>query len=140
MAGEVNIDPRTPCIIGVARQTWHPDEVGPEGAPEPLDMWEQVARAAATDAGRPDAITAIDGLNLVYCQTWQYDDAVQRLSDRLGADPKQRCYSGIGGTMGQQLVNATATRTRSSRTTSGRSRGSRHRIRVRWRTRSSRPG
>ena len=73
-------------------------------------MWEHVARAAAADAGRPGAITAIDGLNIVYCQTWQYDDAVVRLADRLGADPQQRCYSGIGGTMGQQLLNATATR------------------------------
>jgi acetyl-CoA C-acetyltransferase len=106
----VSINPRSPCIIGVARHTWHPEDVGPEGAPEPLDMWEHVARAAAADAGRPDAITAIDGLNLVYCQTWQYDDAVQRVADRLGADPKQRLYSGIGGTTGQQLVNATATR------------------------------
>jgi acetyl-CoA C-acetyltransferase len=106
----MSVDPRTPCIIGVARRTWHPEDVGAEGAPEPLDMWEQVARAAADDAGRPDAVTQLDGLNLVYCQTWQYDDAVQRLADRLGADPKQRFYSGIGGTMGQQLVNATAMR------------------------------
>ncbi len=104
------IAPNAPCIIGVARKTWHRDDVGPEGAPEPLDMWEHVARAAAADAGRPDAITAIDGCNLVYSQTWQYDDAVQRLADRLRADPKQRHYSGIGGTMGQQLMNATATR------------------------------
>ena len=105
-----SIDPRTPCIIGVARHTWHPDDVGADGAPEPLAMWEHVARAAAADAGRADLVEHLDGINIVYCQTWQYDDAVARLADRLGADPKHRFYSGIGGTTAQQLVNATAER------------------------------
>ena len=86
----MTIDQNAPCIIGVARRTWHPEDVGPEGAPEPLDMWEQVARAAAADAGRPEIIAGIDGLNIVYSQTWQYDDAVLRVAERLGADPKQR--------------------------------------------------
>jgi acetyl-CoA C-acetyltransferase len=103
-------DPRAPCIIGVARRTWHPEAVGDAGAPEPLAMWEEVARAAAADAGRPDLVTQLEGINIVYCQTWQYDDAVERLANALGADPKQRFYSGIGGTMGQQLVDATAQR------------------------------
>jgi acetyl-CoA C-acetyltransferase len=104
------VDPRSPCIIGVARHTWHPEDVGPEGAPEPLAMWEQVARAAAADAGNPNIVEQLDGINLVYSQTWQYDDAVVRLADRLGADPKQRVYSGIGGTRGQQLVDEIAER------------------------------
>jgi acetyl-CoA C-acetyltransferase len=103
-------DPRSPCVIGVARHTWHPEDVGALGAPEPLEMWEYVARAAAVDAGRPGAIADVEGIDIVYCQTWQYDDAVGRLADRLGADPKHRFYSGIGGTMGQQLLNATAER------------------------------
>ena len=30
------VDPRTPCLIGVGQQTWHPEEVGDAGAPEPL--------------------------------------------------------------------------------------------------------
>jgi acetyl-CoA C-acetyltransferase len=106
----MNIDPRAPCIIGAARHTWHPEDVGEQGAPEPLDMWERVARAAAADAGRPSAIEVVDAIEIVYCQTWQYDDAAQRLSERLGADSKRRHYSGIGGTMGQQLLNGTAER------------------------------
>ena len=47
------IDPRTPCIIGVGRKTWHPDEVDENGAPEPLKMWELVSRAAGDDSGGP---------------------------------------------------------------------------------------
>ena len=108
LEGAVSLDPRTPCIIGVATHTWHPEAVGPAGAPEPLDMWEQVARAAAADAGAPALLGALDSLQIVYCQTWQYDDAVARLADRLGADPRHRLYSGIGGTTTQQLVNETS--------------------------------
>ena len=102
------IDPRTPCIVGVAARTWHPDEVGDAGAPEPLAMWEEVARAAAADSSRPAVLDELHSIQIVYCQTWQYDDPVARLSSRLGVEPRHRHYSGIGGTTTQQLVNATA--------------------------------
>ena len=99
------IDPRTPCLIGVGKHTWHPDEVGEQGAPEPLDMWERVARAAADDSGvGARALEGLDALDIVYCQTWQYDDAPARLSDRLGVSPKRQHYSGIGGTTPQVLA------------------------------------
>jgi acetyl-CoA C-acetyltransferase len=104
------IDSRTPCIIGVAARTWRPTDVGEHGAPEPLDMWEEVARAAAADATRPGLVDALESIQIVYCQTWQYDDAVARLAERLGADPRHRHYSGIGGTTTQQLVARTAER------------------------------
>jgi len=101
-------DPRAPCLIGVARRTWHPDEVGAEGAPEPLAMWEEVARAAAADAGAPDALTGIGTLDVVYCQSWEYDDAPGRLAERLGAHPGAARYSGIGGTVPQVLASRAA--------------------------------
>ncbi len=101
---------RAPCIIGVAARTWHPGAAGPQGAPEPLEMWEIVAREAARDAGRGDVLELVDSVQIVYCQTCQYDDAVARLSERLGASPRHRHYSGIGGTTTQQLVGATAER------------------------------
>jgi acetyl-CoA C-acetyltransferase len=111
VASEVSaIDPRTPCIIGVGAKTWHPHETGEQGAPEPLAMWEHVARAAAADTKRLNVIDELDSIQVVFCQTWQYDDAATRLAERLGADPKHRHYSGIGGTTTQQLVNSTAER------------------------------
>ena len=102
------IDPRTPCIIGVATQTWHPQSVGEHGAPEPLEMWEHVSRLAERDTGKSGLLAALDSLQIVYCQTWEYDDAVSRLAARLSAAPRHRHYSGIGGTTTQQLVNATS--------------------------------
>lgn len=103
-------DPRAACIIGVARRTWHPDDfvvvANDELAPEPLDMWERVARAAADDAGGSvaAALGDLEGIDVVYSQSWQYDDAVQRLSDRLGAAPARRRYSGIGGSVPHVLA------------------------------------
>ena len=55
-------DPRAACIIGVARKTWHPADA-PDGAPEPLDMWEEMAWAAAEDAGEPDALAALESID-----------------------------------------------------------------------------
>ncbi|MGH9051333.1 MAG: hypothetical protein ACRDY4_16500, partial [Acidimicrobiia bacterium] len=96
----VAVDPRAPCLIGVGQRTWRPDEVGEQGAPEPLAMWEEVARVAADDAGASttDVLGRLDSLQIVYCQTWQYDDPAARLADRLGIAPRLRHYSGIGGT------------------------------------------
>jgi acetyl-CoA C-acetyltransferase len=105
------IDPRTPCLIGVGQRTWRGDEVGDAGAPEPLLMWEDVARRAADDSRvGAKALESLDALDIVYCQTWQYDDPVARLCERLGATPARRYYSGIGGTTPQVLVQDMAER------------------------------
>jgi acetyl-CoA C-acetyltransferase len=71
-------------------------------------MWEEVARQAAADATKPALLEHLDSIQVVYCQTWQYDDAPARLAQRLGADPKHRYYSGISGTTTQSLVDSTA--------------------------------
>jgi len=98
-------DPRSACIIGVARRTWRPEDA-PDGAPEPLDMWEQMARAAAADAGArsTDLLADLESIDVVYSQSWQYDDPADRLATRLGATPARRNYSGIGGSVPQMLA------------------------------------
>jgi acetyl-CoA C-acetyltransferase len=100
------VDAHAPCVIGVGQRTWHPDDVGEQGAPEPLAMWEEVARLAGDDTGAgPRVLDRLDSLQIVYCQTWQYDDPTARLAARLGASPRHSFYSGIGGTTPQVLVN-----------------------------------
>ena len=70
-------------------------------------MWEQVARDAAADtgAGASSVLGALESIDIVYSQSWQYDDAVARLAERIGASPARRRYSGIGGSV--PLVLAT---------------------------------
>ena len=53
-------------------------------------MWERTARDAADDAGTGDGAAishALESIDVVYSQSWQYDDAVARLAERLGARP-----------------------------------------------------
>lgn len=93
---------RALCLIGAAQHT-----VRTGDAPEPLISWAD--RAAEATAGvRGDVLRQIDSLQVVFCQTWPYDDPVGRLADALGASPRHRHYSGIGGTTPQQLVDSTA--------------------------------
>ena len=92
-------DPRAPCLIGVARHTWRD-----EPAPEPLDMWETLARAAAEDAGSPDALKNVQSLQVVFSQSWEYDDPCARLAERLGAAPSVSAYSGLGGSVPVKLA------------------------------------
>jgi acetyl-CoA C-acetyltransferase len=97
------IDPRTPCVIGVAQRAWRPSSPDSD-APEPLVMWEEVVRAAADDARGRDVLGAVESLQIVYCQSWQYDDPPRRLAERLRVSPRHLHYSGIGGTTPQVLV------------------------------------
>ena len=97
------MSPRSLCVIGASQRT----ERG-GGAPEPLVSWTGRAREAAADAGVGYVLAHIDSLQVVYCQSWPYDDPVGRLADALGADPRHRHYSGIGGTTPQVLLNRTA--------------------------------
>ena len=70
-------------------------------------MWETVTRAAEADTG-VRVLDRLDSVDIVYCQTWQYDAPVDRLCERLGISPRRRCYSGIGGTTPQVLVQDAA--------------------------------
>ncbi|HVT76325.1 MAG TPA: hypothetical protein VHD87_04790, partial [Acidimicrobiales bacterium] len=100
------VDPRSPCIIGVAQRTVHPGD-GP--SPEPLALWDDVCRRAAQDAqAKGEVLAAADSLQIVYCMAWSYDAPVDRLADSLGIAPKHRFYSGIGGTTPQVLVDDAA--------------------------------
>jgi acetyl-CoA C-acetyltransferase len=107
----MTVDPRTPCVIGVAQQTWHLTEQ--EWSPEPLEMQAEVVAAALSDArAAGDLAAAVDGLDVVYCMTWAYDDPAARLAARVGLSPARLDYSGIGGTVPQQRLAAAAQRMR----------------------------
>jgi acetyl-CoA C-acetyltransferase len=103
----MSVDPRSPCVIGVAQLVSRGEE-GP--APEPLALWERVCRDAAADAhATGDVLGGVGSIQIVYCQSWQYDDPPGRLAERLGIVPAHQVYSGIGGTTPQVLVDDAAT-------------------------------
>ncbi|MEV1167710.1 acetyl-CoA synthetase [Nonomuraea sp. NPDC049784] len=97
------MDPRTPCLIGIAQRT-----IREQPGPEPLDLWEETARAAVGDARLP--VERLDSIQIVYTDSWQYDTPVGRLAERLGATPRHRAYSKVGGTAPQLLIGEAAAR------------------------------
>jgi acetyl-CoA C-acetyltransferase len=100
------VAPCTPCIIGVAQRTQRGGD-----SPEPLELWGEVCNEAARDAGVGDGgrvLAAADSLQVVYCQSWPYDDPAGRLAAALGIAPRHKLYSGIGGTTPQVLVQNAA--------------------------------
>ena len=103
----MNLDPQSPCIIGIGRRTYHPDG---SQAPEPLEMWEEACYLAAADSGNSTLLAKADLLGVVFCQSWQYDDPVGRLVERLGCADADQCYSGIGGVVAQTLISDAAER------------------------------
>src|SRR5438067_7376671 len=99
----MTVDPRAPCVVGVAQTT-----VRGGDSPEPLELWADVCARAAADSGGSGVLSAVESLQIVYCQSWQYDDPPGRLCARLGIGPKHQYYSGIGGTTPQVLVDNAA--------------------------------
>ncbi|WP_157250684.1 acetyl-CoA synthetase [Nonomuraea typhae] len=97
------MDPRTPCLVGAAQLT-----VRSQPGPEPLDLWEHVAREAAREAGL--APSRLDSIGLVYTDSWQYDAPPYRLAERLGAAPRHGVYSRVSGTAPQLLIGEAARR------------------------------
>ena len=71
-------------------------------------MWESLAREAADDAGSPDALKGVQSLQVVFSQSWEYDDPCARLAGRLGADPARAAYSGLGGSVPVRLASEMA--------------------------------
>ncbi|MEU0566366.1 hypothetical protein ABZ297_13340 [Nonomuraea sp. NPDC005983] len=58
------MDPRTPFLVGASQLT-----VRDQPGPEPLDLWERVAREAACDAWLPAG--RLDSIQLVYTDSWR---------------------------------------------------------------------
>lgn len=98
---------RAACIIGAAQLTVRP---GAGDAPEPLALWADVARRAAADSGATaDRVLAgLESIDVLYCQSWPYDDPPGRLAEALGVTPARPRYSGIGGTTPHLLLDGAA--------------------------------
>lgn len=84
------------CLAGWSQVSRHPGE--------PLAAWTEALRATGVDP------TRIDSLDVVYCQSWPYDDPTGRLADAVGASPRRMHYSGIGGTTPLVLIADAAER------------------------------
>jgi acetyl-CoA C-acetyltransferase len=95
-----------PIIVGVAQLVNRSE--GPEDAREPLDLMTEVARAAAEDTRVRGLLEQADSVQVVNTVSWAYRDAPGHLAEAVGAQPRERVYTAVGGNGPQWLVSRTA--------------------------------
>ncbi len=97
---------RLPIIVGVAQLVQRAEH--PAEAREPLDLMAEVAQAAATDAQAKGLVERADSVQVVNCVSWAYQDAPSLLAETIGAHPREKVYTAVGGNTPQWLVGRTA--------------------------------
>ncbi len=100
-------DDRTPILVGTGQLVQR--DADPREALEPLAMLEQVARAAARDAGAGDRVLRdIDTMALVSVAGWTAQNPPRVLAEKLGAKPAKEYVTEAGGQIGVTLANFVA--------------------------------
>jgi len=76
------------------------------GETEPLELWAEAAGRALADTGARGAVTGIDEVAVVRCDSWSYDAPARRLAERLALWPRRYVDSDLGGYQPQVLLHA----------------------------------
>jgi acetyl-CoA C-acetyltransferase len=97
-----------PIIVGAAQHTNRSDD--PADALEPLEMMAKVTRAAAEDTRCKGLLGRLDSVGVANILSWSYGDAPGLLAEAVGAQPTDKCYTTVGATAPQWLINRTAER------------------------------
>jgi|TARA_B100001105_G_scaffold37605_1_gene26788 acetyl-CoA C-acetyltransferase len=98
----VNLDPRTPVIIGVAQVTDRVDD--PQVARTPVELMTDALRSAAIDAGAPAVLAGLDLVGAVGGM-WRYRDPGRQVATAVGADDAGTLLTGLSGTSPQRLLD-----------------------------------
>ncbi len=97
-----------PIIVGAAQYTNRSDD--PDDALGPLEMIAKVARGAEADAECKGLLERLDSVGVANILSWSYGDAPGLLAETVGAQPTDKCYTAVGATAPQWLINRTAER------------------------------
>lgn len=79
-----------------------------ENADDPLGLMVRAAKQAGETLGDPDGLRQVDGIMVVRPLSAHYSDAPGQVAERLGAAPRYRHISKIGGNSPQTLINQAA--------------------------------
>lgn len=99
------MNPNTPVIIGVAQLQQRVQD--PLEGLEPVDLMVEAVRKAATDAGNPRLLEAIESVRVVR-GIWRYKQPAGYVAEALGAASAERVGTHYGGNMVQSALNASA--------------------------------
>lgn len=97
-------DDTRPVLIGAGQLVQR--DAAPGEALEPLAMLEQVARAAAEDAGVSEKVLRdLDTVALVNPPAWRAGNPARLLAERIGSHPSREYTTAIGGEVGVSVAN-----------------------------------
>jgi len=100
----MQIDPRTPVLVGVGQWSNRVDRGEP--AVEPAEMMAEALRRAAADSGAVgDVLSGADAVRVVSTFSRRYRNAARLVAERIGAHPRDEALSPIGGNEPQALVS-----------------------------------
>lgn len=89
----MNIDPRTPVLIGTASVVQR--ESQPGAGKEAVELMAEAVRAAAQDSGAADLLQSTDAL-MVPRGMWGYPDPARWVADAVGANKARSVVAEIG--------------------------------------------
>lgn len=101
------MDSQRPILIGASQLSDR--DVTLETTLSPLDMLTRIAREAAeSSGGSPDLLTSIDTIALAEIFGWRAKNPPKLLAEAIGAKPKNRISSHLGGETALALTNRVA--------------------------------
>jgi acetyl-CoA C-acetyltransferase len=101
-----HVDDRTPVIVGVGQLSQRVDRGAEPLAPAAL--MAEALHLAATDAGAPGLLGAIDSIRVMNILSWPYRDPGAAVAARVGATPSHTGVTVMGGNYPQTMVNRAA--------------------------------
>jgi acetyl-CoA C-acetyltransferase len=99
---------QAPIIVGVGQYTNRSDDLA--DAIGPLEMMVEVAKKAEEDAECKGLLERLDSVGVANILSWSYGDAPGLVAEAVGAQPTDKCYTTVGATAPQWLINRTAER------------------------------
>ena len=107
----MEINPRTPVLIGVGQITERPSSGATFASRStPLSLMVQALEKAAGDSGAPGALEAIDEIVAIGSFTWHTNDPARLVVEQLGLNDVVTRLTPTGGNLPQMLVHESARR------------------------------
>lgn len=103
---EVNIDPRTPVIVGAGQFLNRVDRGADPLSPVGLIL--EALRAAEKDAGVAGLASSAEVFGTTHMLSWRYRDPGRLVADAVGADRAKTWYPSNGGNTPQMQLNRMA--------------------------------
>jgi acetyl-CoA C-acetyltransferase len=99
---------RLPIIVGGGQYVNRSDDIA--DVLEPLDMMVRVAKEAEADTETKGLLARVDSVDVANIISWSYGDAPGLLAESIGAHPRHKVYTTVGGSAPQWLINRAAER------------------------------